>query len=139
MSAGGQAGTGRAVNAPHYPAGRDNEALNRAALLESEKGRLHFACDTRDLQSGDLLKRYNAYTAACKAGWLSKNEIRYKEKFKPIEGLDVVSMSLGDVVFDIKTGRFYVPNTGTTANMKLVDPAGQEPPSMGKGGNTDES
>ena len=61
------------------------KALNRAALLESEKDHLHFVCDTRDLQSGDVLKRYNAYTAACRAGWLSKNEIRYLEKYKPIE------------------------------------------------------
>lgn len=88
------------------------KALNRAALLESEKDRLHFVCDTRDLQSGDVLKRYNAYTAACRAGWLSKNEIRYLEKYKPIDGLDVVSMSLGDVVYDVKTKKFYVPNTG---------------------------
>jgi len=121
-----------------------NEALNRAALLESEKDNLHFACDTRDLQSGDLLKRYNAYTAACKAGWLSKNEIRYKEKYKPIEGLDVVSMSLGDIVFDVKTGQFYVPNTGSTVNMTAVgngqQPAGlAEPGILGKGGNADES
>lgn len=121
-----------------------NEALNRAALLEAEKGRLHFACDTRDLQSGDLLKRYNAYTAACKAGWLSKNEIRYKEKYKPIEGLDVVSMSLGDIVFDVKSRQFYVPNTGTTVNMTAVG-SGQQPPglpapsTMGKGGTADES
>lgn len=93
------------------------KALNRAALLESEKDRLHFVCDTRDLQSGDVLKRYNAYTAACRAGWLSKNEIRYLEKYKPIDGLDVVSMSLGDVVYDVKTKKFYVPNTGAAIVM----------------------
>lgn len=105
------------------------KALNRAALLESEKDHLHFVCDTRDLQSGDVLKRYNAYTAACRAGWLSKNEIRYLEKYKPIEGLDVVSMSLGDVVYDVKTKKFYVPNTG--AAIKMATP-GQ---AVGEGGN----
>ncbi len=124
-----------------------NEALNRATLLEVEKDHLHFACDTRDLQSGDLLKRYQAYAEACKAGWLSKNEIRYKEKYKPIDGLDVVSMSLGDVMFDVKTGQFYVPNTGETVNMTTVDTGGPAaggktppaPPSTEKGGNADES
>ena len=107
------------------------KAVNRGLLLESEKGVLHFACDTRDLQSGDLLKRYNAYTAACKAGWLSKNEIRYLEKYKPIDGLDVVSMSLGDVVYDIKTKKFFVPNTGAAVQMAVVDS------SSGEGGNTE--
>lgn len=97
-----------------------NKAVNRAALMESEKGVLRFACDTRDLESSDLIKRYNAYTAACKAGWLSKNEIRHKEKFKPIDGLDVVSMNLADVLFDIKTGKFFVPNTGQAVDMAQV-------------------
>lgn len=107
------------------------KAINRGLLLESEKGTLHFACDTRDLQSGDVLKRYNAYTAACKAGWLSKNEIRYLEKYKPIDGLDVVSMSLGDVVYDIKTKKFFVPNTGAAVQMAVVDS------NTGEGGNTE--
>lgn len=108
------------------------KALNRTALLESEKDRLHFVCDTRDLQSGDVLKRYNAYTAACRAGWLSKNEIRYLEKYKPIEGLDVVSMSLGDVVYDVKTKKFYVLNTGEAIEMASPGASDQE------GGNIDE-
>lgn len=97
-----------------------DKALNRAALLESEKGALRFACDTRDLESTDLIKRYNAYTAACKAGWLSKNEIRHKEKYKPVDGLDVVSMNLADVLFDMKSGKFFVPNTGQAVNMAEV-------------------
>lgn len=103
-----------------------DKALNRAVLLESEKGKYKFACDTRDLQSGDLLKRYNAYTAACKAGWLSKNEIRYREKYKPIDGLDVVSLGLGDVVYDIKSGKFFVPNTGQAVAMTEVGTTGEK-------------
>ena len=110
-----------------------DKALNRAALLESEKGFLRWACDTRDLESTDLIKRYNAYTQACKAGWLSKNEIRHKEKYKPIEGLDVVSMNLADVLFDIKTGKFFVPNTGQAVKMTAVQTNTKE------GGVNDES
>lgn len=98
-----------------------DKALNRAVLLEEEKGKLRFACDTRELESSDLLKRYNAYTAACKAGWLSKNEIRNREKYKPIEGLDVVSLGLGDVLYDIKSGKFFVPNTGQAVTMTQVN------------------
>lgn len=103
-----------------------DKALNRAALLESEKGILRFACDTRDLESTDLIKRYNAYTQACKAGWLSKNEIRHKEKFKPIQGLDVISMNLADVLYDIGTGKFFVPNTGQAVTMTEVETITEE-------------
>ena len=106
---------------------RFDKAVNRAVLLESEKGCMRFACDTRDLQSSEgLIKRYNAYTAACKAGWLSKNEIRYKEKLQAIDGLDVVSLGLGDVIYDIKTGKYFVPNTGKTVEMKEISAGGQE-------------
>lgn len=110
-----------------------DKALNRAVLLESEKGKLRFACDTRDLESSDLLKRYNAYTAACKAGWLSKNEIRNREKYKPIVGLDVVSLGLGDVLYDIKSGKYFVPNTGQAVTMTDIGTDGPE------GGETIES
>lgn len=106
---------------------RFDRALNRATLLESEKGKYRFACDTRDLQNNEgLIKRYNAYTAACKAGWLSKNEIRYKEKLEAIDGLDVVSLGLGDVIYDIKTGKYFVPNTGKSAKMTAIDAGNQE-------------
>lgn len=106
---------------------RFDKAMNRSALLESEKDHLRFACDTRDLQNSEgLIKRYNAYTAACKAGWLSKNEIRYKEKLQTINGLDVVSLGLGDVIYDIKTGKYFVPNTGQTVEMKEINAGGQE-------------
>lgn len=102
------------------------KAVNRAALLESEKGTLRFDCSAGDLESGDMLKRFQAYTEACKAGWLSKNEIRYREKYKPIDGLDVVSMSLGDVIYDIITQKFYVPNTDKSVKMAVVGSGTEE-------------
>lgn len=109
------------------------KAINRAALLESEKGQLRFDCSAGDLESGDMFKRFQAYTEACKAGWLSKNEIRYREKYKPIEGLDVVSMSLGDVIYDTVTKKYYVPNTGASVQMAVVGSGTEE------GGNTNEN
>ena len=99
-------------------------ACNRTLLLENEKGSKHFDCDTRDLQAGDVAKRYKAYTEACRAGWITKNEIRYREKFKPVDGLDVVNFSLGEVVYDVKTKKYYVPNTGE--ELKLEEGHGQE-------------
>ena len=40
-------------------------------------------------------------------------------------------MSLGDVVYDIKTKKFFVPNTGAAVQMAVVDS------SSGEGGNTE--
>lgn len=105
------------------------KAVNRAVLLESEKGTLRFACDTRELQAGDMQKRYAAYSKATKAGWLSKNEIRYREKMKPVDGLDVFAMSLGDVLYDPKTKRYYVTNTGKQVDMQSINPAMEDDPS----------
>lgn len=88
-------------------------ALNRDLLLEKEKGSYFFAFDTSEIMRGDIEKRYNAYSTAVNAGWITKNEIRAKENMVSIEGLDVVSMSLGDVIFDTKTNTFFTPNTST--------------------------
>jgi len=92
-------------------------ALNRDFLLEKEKGSFYFAFDTKELTRGDMKARYEAYKIASETGWLSKNEIRYTEDYDAIDGLDVISLGLGDVLFDIKTKTYYTPNTGEKANM----------------------
>ena len=48
---------------------------------------------------------------------MSKNEIRYAEDYDAIDGLDVVSLNLANVLYDIKTGQYYTPNTGSVMNM----------------------
>lgn len=55
-----------------------------------------------EITKGDV-KTYDAYKTAVDAGWLSKNEIRATEDLARIEGLDVVGMGLGDVLFDVKS------------------------------------
>ena len=49
---------------------------------------------------------------------MSKNEIRYAEDYDAIDGLDVVSLNLANVLYDIKTGKYYTPNTGSVMNMQ---------------------
>ena len=44
-------------------------ALNRALLLEDEKGVYYFAPDMYELTKGDEDKRYNAYKTAAETGW----------------------------------------------------------------------
>ena len=48
---------------------------------------------------------------------MTLNEIRRAENMDYIEGLDVVNVGLGAVLYDTNTHKFYTPNTDTTANL----------------------
>lgn len=93
-------------------------ALNRNLLLESEKGTFYFAFDTKNITRGNLKERYEAYKLASDTGWMTKNEIRSEEDKDSIKGLDVISMNLANVLYDIKTNKYYTPNTGSVMNME---------------------
>lgn len=99
-------------------------ALNKNLLNENEKKNHFFKFDTKEVLKAQLIERYKAYEIASKIGVITKNEIRETENLAPIDGLDVVSMGLGDVVFDVKTKQYYTPNTGDTK--KFGDPADAE-------------
>ena len=92
-------------------------ALNKNLLLESEKNLYYFAFDTKKITRGSLKERYEAYKIASDTGWLSKNEIRSAEDYDSIAGLDVISMNLANVLYDIETGKYYTPNTGSIMNI----------------------
>ena len=98
-------------------------ALNRDLLLEREKGALVWRADTTELTKGAIKQRYEAYKLATEGGWISKNEIRSRESLPTVDGLDVVGMNLADVLFDMNTGKYYTPNTGS-----VVGADGQEAP-----------
>lgn len=100
--------------------GEFTTALNRALLLESEKGTHYFAADMYELTKGDEDKRYNAYKTAAETGWLQIDEIREKENMEPL-GIDMVKLGLQDVLYDPAKKQVYIPNTN-----KVVD--------LGKGG-----
>ena len=85
-------------------------ALNRALLLENEKGVYYFAPDMYELTKGDEDKRYNAYKTAAETGWLQIDEIREKENMEPL-GIDMVKLGLQDVLYDPKTREVYILNT----------------------------
>lgn len=88
-------------------------ALNRDFLLEKEKNTLFWAFDTSDITKGNIKERYEAYKLALEAGWLTKNEARYRENMDAIDGLDTINMGLGSVLYDTKTGEYFIPNTNT--------------------------
>ena len=92
-------------------------ALNKDFLLEKEKESFYFEFDTREISRGNIKERYEAYKVASETGWISKNEIRYLEDYDSIEGLDVITLNLANVVFDINTGKYYTPNTNALVDM----------------------
>jgi HK97 family phage portal protein len=89
-------------------------ALNKSFLLEAEKATHFFQFDKREVVKASLKERYESYKVASEIGVLTKNEIRDSENLEPIDGMDVVSMGLGDVIFDVKTKEYFTPNTGAT-------------------------
>lgn len=96
-------------------------ALNRDFLLETEKKSFYFAPDTKELYKGSLKERYEAYQIAIKNGFKTRNEIRFLEDDDAIEGLDMISLGLGDVLLNAETGEIYTPNTNQL--IKMVDHA----------------
>lgn len=92
-------------------------ALNKNFLLEKEKKSYYFAPDTKELFRGSLKERYEAYQIAIKNGFKTRNEIRYMEDDDALEGLDMVTLSLGEVLLNTKTGEIYTPNTNSLVKM----------------------
>lgn len=88
-------------------------ALNRDLLLEKEKKTLYWAFDSKELLKGSLRERMEAYGVAIDKKIMTPNEARYTEDMERIEGLDIINMGLADVIYDIKTGTYFTPNTKT--------------------------
>lgn len=87
-------------------------ALNRDLLLEKEKKNYFFELDVKEIVRVSLMERYQAYKLAKETGFMTLNEIRRAENMNWIEGLDVVNVGLGAVLYDVNTHKYYTPNTG---------------------------
>ena len=92
-------------------------ALNKDLLLEKEKNKMFFEFDVKEILKANVKERYEAYKIAKETGWITLNEIRRQENMNYIEGLDVINVGLGAVLYDTNTHQFYTPNTDTTANI----------------------
>lgn len=91
-------------------------ALNRDLLRESEKGKLYFAFDTKELLKGDMQSRFAAYKTALESNFMQIDEVRYAEDMEPM-GLSWIRLGLKDVLYDPKTKQIYTPNTNQTSTM----------------------
>ena len=92
-------------------------ALNRDLLLEKEKGKFFFEFDVKEIIRADLNDRYQAYKLAKETGFMTLNEIRRAENMEYIEGLDVVNVGLGAVLYDVNKHVYYTPNTDTVGDI----------------------
>ena len=92
-------------------------ALNRDLLLEKEKKNHFFEFDVKEIIRVSIKERYEAYKLAKETGFMTLNEIRRRENMEYIEGLDVVNVGLGAVLYDTNRHVFYTPNTDTIGDI----------------------
>ena len=92
-------------------------ALNRDLLLEKEKDKYFFEFDVKEIIRASLKDRYESYKLAKETGFMTLNEIRRAENMEYIEGLDVVNVGLGAVLYDTNEHVYYTPNTNTVGDI----------------------
>ena len=90
--------------------------LNRDLLLESEKKYYYFKFDVMEILKANLRERYETYKLAKETALLTINEMRESENLSKIEGMDVVNVGLGAVLYNVNTHTYYTPNTDTEAS-----------------------
>ena len=101
-------------------------ALNRDLLLEKEKKNHFFEFDVKEIIRATLKERYESYKLAKETGFMTLNEIRREENMEYIEGLDVVNVGLGAVLYDVNKHIYYTPNSDTVGNLEDESPAEEE-------------
>lgn len=97
-------------------------ALNRDLLLEKEKKNLFFEFDVKEIVRVSIKERYEAYKLAKETGFMTLNEIRRAENMEWIEGLDVINVGLGAVLYDVDKHVYYTPNTDTVGALEDTIP-----------------
>lgn len=88
-------------------------ALNRDLLLEKEKKNLYFDFDVKEILKANPKERAETYKLYKEIGLKTINEMRKEEDMNYIEGLDVINVGLGAVLYDTVNHVYYTPNTDT--------------------------
>ncbi|MBC8580483.1 phage portal protein [Lachnospiraceae bacterium NSJ-12] len=94
------------------------KAFSDSMLLIAEKPNMEFKIDTNGLLRTSTKERYDAYAVGIKSGFLSRNDVRRKENMDVIEGLDLYSYSLADVLYDPKSKTYQIFNKGEIASFE---------------------
>ena len=91
-------------------------ALNRELLLEKEKGKLYFDFDVKEILKANPKERAETYKLYKEIGLKTINEMRKEEDMNYIDGLDVINVGLGAVLYDTVNHVYYTPNTDTVTS-----------------------
>lgn len=110
-------------------------AFDNDLLLESEKGNVYFAFDTRELTRGDIQSRYAAYSVALQNNFMQLDEVRALEDLPPL-GVNFIKLGLNDVLLDPVTNKIYTPNTNAMVDLGSGEGAVKAEPDMEKRGNS---
>lgn len=94
-------------------------ALNRDLLLEKEKKNYFFEFDIKEIIKANIKSRYECYKMAKETGFMTLNEIRRAENMEDIEGLDVVNVGLGAVLYNADTHTYFTPNVDSTTDLGI--------------------
>ena len=101
-------------------------ALNKDLLLEKEKNKMLFEFDVKEILKANPKEQAEIYKLYKEIGMLTINELRRMDNRNKIEGMDVLNVGLGAVLYDANTHQFYTPNTDTTANITDIPEAQPE-------------
>lgn len=96
-------------------------ALNRDLLLEREKKNLFFEFDVKEILKANIKERYEAYKLAKETGFMTLNEIRRAENMEFVEGMDVINVGLGAVLYDTNVHKYFTPNTNSTTDLNTQE------------------
>lgn len=91
-------------------------SLNRDLLLEKEKKNLYFDFDVKEILKANPKERAETYKLYKEIGLKTINEMRKEEDMNYIEGLDVINVGLGAVLYDTVNKVYYTPNTDTVTS-----------------------
>ena len=95
-------------------------ALNRDLLLEKEKGKYFFEFDVKEIIRASIKERYEVYKLGKECQLNTINERRRMENLNEIEGGDVIDFGLGAVLYDVKTGKYFTPNTNSVTDVNTI-------------------
>jgi HK97 family phage portal protein len=70
---------------------------NLKMLLPSEQVTMKFRHDLNELLRGDMKAKAEYYTKMLSSGVLSRNEVRYMERYNPIDGGDVHTVQINQM------------------------------------------
>ena len=98
------------------------ERISSRMVAEIITGAQHL--DSREIIKASLKERYETYKLAKDCGIMTINEMRRNENMNEVQGLDIIDLGLGSVLFDTITGETYTPNTDSTKAAGISDSGG---------------